>query len=90
MLTDTMTEYFILFDNEYYKQHDRVAKGSALGPTFVNIFLCAHEFLCIEKCPPEFRPLTNKRCVDDTFLLFENIYKIEKFKCYLNLQETKI
>ena len=86
MLTDTMTEYFILFDNEYYKQHDRVAKG----PTFVNIFLCAHEFLWIEKCPPEFRPLTNKRCVYDTFLLFENIYKIEKLKCYLNIQQTKI
>ena len=38
MLTVTMTESFILFDNEYYEQHDGVAIGSPLGPTFANIF----------------------------------------------------
>ena len=29
MLTITMTEYFILFDNKYYRQSDRVAMGSS-------------------------------------------------------------
>ena len=39
MLTVTMTESFVLFDSENYKQHDGVAMGSPLGPTFANIFL---------------------------------------------------
>ena len=39
MLTVTMTESFNLFDNKYYRQHDEVAMGSPLGPTFANIFL---------------------------------------------------
>ena len=65
-----MTESFILFDNECYKQHDGVTIGSPLRPTFVNIFSCAYETLWLEKCPPEFRPVIYKRCVGDTFLLF--------------------
>ena len=48
MLTATMTESFILFDNEYYKQHDSAAMGSTLGPTFANIFLCVHGILWLE------------------------------------------
>ena len=71
---------FILFDNEYYEQRNGVAMGSPLGPTFANIFLCVHEILWLEKCPPEFRPVIYKRFVDDTFLLFQNINQIEKFK----------
>ena len=70
MLTVTMTESFILFDKEYYKQHDGVATGSALGATFANIFLCVYEILWLEKYPDEFRPVIYKRHVDDTFLLF--------------------
>ena len=49
MLTVTMTESFILFDNEYYKQHDGVTMDSPLRPTFDNIFLCVHEILGLEK-----------------------------------------
>ena len=45
MLTVTMAESFILFDNEYCEQHDGVAMGSPLGPTFASIFLCVHEIL---------------------------------------------
>ena len=40
ILTVTMTESFILFDNEYYRQHNGVAIGSPLEPTFANISLC--------------------------------------------------
>ena len=85
MLTITMAESFTLFDNEYYKQHDGVAMGSPLGPIFANIFLSVHEILWLEKCPPEFGPVIYKRYVDDTFLLFQNINQIERFKYYLNL-----
>ena len=90
MLTVTMTEAFILCDDEYYEQHDGVAMGSPLGPTFANIFSCVHEILWFEKCPPEFRPVIYKRYVDNTFLLFQNINQIEKFKYYLNLQHANI
>ena len=38
-LTTTMSESLVLFNGEYYKQIDGVAKGSPLGPTFANIFL---------------------------------------------------
>ena len=65
-----------------------VAMGSALRPTFTNIFLCVHEILWLEKSPPEFRLVMYKRYVDDTFLLFRNISQIEKFKYYLNFQHA--
>ena len=90
MLTVTMTESFILFDNEYYREHYGVKMGSPLGPTFANIFLCVHEIFWLEKCPPEFRPVIYKRYIHDTFLLFQNINQIEKFKYYLNLQHANI
>ena len=32
----------ILFDQEFYKQHDGVALGSPLGPTLANVFLSYH------------------------------------------------
>ena len=57
ILTVTVTDFFILCDNEYYKQHDGVAIGSPLGPTFTNILFCVHEILWPEKFPPEFRPV---------------------------------
>ena len=57
MLTVTITESFVLFDNKYYKQNDEVATGSPVGPIFANVFLCLHEILWVEKCLPEFRPV---------------------------------
>ena len=38
-----MPESLILFDQEFYKQHDEVAMGSPLGPTLANVFLCYDE-----------------------------------------------
>ena len=43
-LTVTMTESFILFDKEYYKQDNGVAMGSPLGHTFANIFFVCMKF----------------------------------------------
>ena len=43
LLTRTMSESLILFDQQFYKQHDGVATGSSLEPTLANVFLCYHE-----------------------------------------------
>ena len=64
--------------------------GFPLGPTFANTFLCVHEVLWLEKCPPEFRPVIYKKHFDGTFLLFHNIIQIEKFKYYFNLHQANI
>ena len=39
LLTKTMSESLILFDQEFYKQHDGVAMGSPLGPTFFFVIM---------------------------------------------------
>ena len=36
-------ESFFIFNKTFYKQLDGVAKGSLLGPTLANAFLCYHE-----------------------------------------------
>ena len=79
LLTVTMSESLVLFDDQYYKQIHGVAMCSPLGPTFANIFF-AKIFPC------EFKPVIYKRYVDDTFLLFRSKDHIEKFRCYLNCQ----
>ena len=43
MLSLTLKESVILFDNKYYSQTDGFTMGSPLGPTLANIFLCYHE-----------------------------------------------
>ena len=98
LLTRTMSESLILFDQHIYKQHDGAAMGSPLGPTLANAFLCYHEKIWLQNCPCEFKPVIYGRYVDDTFLLFRSNHHIKKFKNYLNRQcknikftsETKI
>ena len=43
LLIRTMSEPFILFDQELYKQHDGIAMDYPLTPTTANLFLCYHE-----------------------------------------------
>ena len=38
LLTRTMSESLILFDQQFHKPHDGVAMGSPLGPTLANVF----------------------------------------------------
>ena len=79
LLTRTMSESLILFDQEFYKQQNGVAMGSPLGPTLANFFLCYHEKIWLENCPSEFKPVIYRRYVDETFLLFRSKHHIEKF-----------
>ena len=43
LLTITLSESIVLFNNEYYKQIDGVAMGYPLGQTFANTFLSCYE-----------------------------------------------
>ena len=43
LLTRNMSESFVLFHQEFYKQHDGVAVGSPLELMLANIFLFYHE-----------------------------------------------
>ena len=57
LLTRTMPESLILFDQEFYRQLDGVALGFPLGPTLAYVFLCFHEKFWLQNCPSEFKPV---------------------------------
>ena len=57
MLSLTLKESIILFDNKYYSQTDGFTMGSPLGPTLANIFLCYHESNWLKVCPKDFKPV---------------------------------
>ena len=69
MLSLTLKQSIILFDNKYYNQIYGVAMGSPLGPTLANIFLCYHESNWQKDCSKDFKPVYYKRYVDDIFVL---------------------
>ena len=90
MLSLTLKESIILFDNKYYSQLDGVAMGSPLGPTFANTFLCYHEVNWLKNCPEVFRPVYYKRFVDDIFVLFKKREHLEPFLSYMNKRHNNI
>ena len=61
MLSLTLKESIISFDNKYYSQIDGVATGSSLGATLPNIFICYHESNCLIDCAKDFKPVYYKR-----------------------------
>ena len=67
LLTRTMSKSLILFDQEFYKQHDGVAMGFLLGPTIANIFPY-YEKIWLENCSSEIRTVIYKSYVDDTLI----------------------
>ena len=83
LITVTLSESLILFNNEYYKQIDGVAMGFPLVPTFANIFLSYYEQIWLKSYPYEFKTVIYKRYVDDTFLLFRPKDHIENFEVTL-------
>ena len=90
LLTRTMSESLILFDQQFHKQHDGVAMGSPLGPTLANVFFCYHEKIWLQNCPSEFKPVIYRTYVDNAFLLFRSKHHIKKFRNYLNCQHKNI
>ena len=84
MLSLTLKESIILFDNKYYGQIDGVAMGFPLGPTLANIFLCYHESNWLKDCLKDFKPVYYKRYVDDIFVLFNKQEHGQFFLEYMN------
>ena len=78
LITKTMSESLILFDQEFYKQHDGVVMGSPVGPTLANVTLCYHKKIWLQNYPFEFKPVIYRRFNDDTFLLFRSKLHIKK------------
>ena len=56
MLTLTSKESYFLLDGELYQQVDGVAKGSPLGPTLANNFLCHYDDIWLSNCSLECNP----------------------------------
>jgi hypothetical protein len=90
LISLAVKESFFLFDKIPYMQVDGVSMGSPLAPTLANIFLCHHEQLWMDNCPPEFKPLYFRRYVDDTFLVFNKVDQASLFLQYLNNQHPNI
>ena len=68
----TKDSHFI-FDGTLYKQIDKVAIGSTLGPTLANAFLFYHDKNWMERSLVEYRPFYYRRFVDDIIALFNSL-----------------
>ena len=58
--------------------------GSPLGPSIANAFLCFHEQIWVNDFPEDFKPVFDRKYVDDIFALFCSPDHLEKFTNYLN------
>ena len=76
-------ESYFMFNDILFKQKDRVAMGSPLGPTMANSFLSSYEMKWLEQCPNEFKLVFYRRYVDDVFVLFESAEHLSKSHAYL-------
>ena len=62
-----------------YIQIDGVSRGSCLGPTFVEFYMCHLEKKVFAE-QPSLKPNLYARCVDDIFVVIEDAYSIEQIK----------
>ena len=58
--------------------------GSPLGPSLAKAFLSYHEKNWLKNCPQGFKPVFNRRYVDDTFILFKSNDHLKYFQDFLN------
>ena len=79
----------ILFDMAFYTQVDSVAMGS-LGTSLVNVFLCHHETKWLKDRAKKFKPVFQKRYVDDIFISFKRPEHVKPFVDYVNRNHKKI
>ena len=84
------TESSFIFDNKLYKQIDRVAMASFLGPTLANAFLCHYEKIWLNECLSQFKPVVYKRYVDDIYVLFKSKEHLKLFVNYMNSKHRNI
>ena len=59
-----------IFDQKYDKQKDGLAMGSPLGPPSADVFLYTFKEQWMSDCHIDYKPVSYKRYVDNTFLLF--------------------
>ena len=90
MLNNCTQNNLFLFNGTPYLQLDGCPMGGCISPTLANIFLCYHEELWLNSCPPDFKPVVYRRYVDDTFLLFREHSHIQLFFDFLNKQHERI
>ena len=90
LLTLASADSYFFFDEKLYRITDGLAIGNPIAGTLANIFLCHHENIWLEQCPPEFKPMFYKRYIDDTCLVFENSTQSEKFLSYINEKHANI
>ena len=55
LLTHVIKSLTFMFNDIYYKEVDRVAMGSPLGPTLINLFSVYYESKWLEDCPQQFK-----------------------------------
>ena len=78
LLSLATKELNFILNNILYKQVDKVAMGSPLGPSLANAFLAHHEQNWLDSCPLEYRPSYYRRYVDD-IVGFSNTNKVKLY-----------
>lgn len=59
-----------MFDSMLYKQVDGLAMGSPIAPALANIVLNSLQIKFLQEYPPGFQPLTYRRYLDHTFVVY--------------------
>ena len=89
LLETATSESSFTVDFLFYKQIDRVAMGSTLGPPLDNALLCHQEKDQLDKCLSYFKPILYRRYVDDVFF-FSSKEHCQPFLDYINKQQRCI
>ena len=76
----------VLVDQKYYTEIDGVVMGSSLGPVLTNIFLLYHKTTWLKNSSKSFKPVYNKKYVDDILVLFKKLEKL----LTISTRDTKI
>ena len=61
-----------------------------LGPTLTNVFLCHFKEQWMSDCPINYKPISYRRYVDNTFFLFSSELHKTKFLNYRNSKHQNI
>ena len=76
-----MFDSFFIFEGKFYEQwmeQQRVFLQE--NTTLANNFVCHFENIWLENCPPNFKPITYRRFVGDTFDSFEQRIMLKSLK----------